>query len=69
MEKFEKMEAKTIGRETLEKFNKRKRFMDRFIMKEKEKPEENKNFGLQPKPSKEALTLQEKSFNNIRLGK
>ena len=46
MEKFEKMEAKTIGKETLEKFNKRKTFMKKFKLKEKDKPEENKNFGL-----------------------
>ena len=46
MEKFEKKEAKTIGKETLEKFNKRKTFMKKFKLKEKDKPEENKNFGL-----------------------
>ena len=69
MEKFEKMDVKTIGRETLEKFNKRKRFMNKFKQKEKDKPEENKNFSLKPKPSKEALTLQEKTFDNIRQGK
>ena len=46
MEKLEKAEVKTKGRETVEKFNKRKGFMDKFNQEKKLKLEDKKSFGL-----------------------
>ena len=69
MEKFEKMEANTIGRETLELFKQRKGFMNHFKIEKKQRLEENDKFGLYPVPTKEAMVFQEEALTNLYSGK
>ena len=69
MNKLEKVEANAIAVKSVETHKQREKFMGKFKILEKYKPEESNKFGFNTKPQKEALDLQNKTFDEIRIGK